>query len=123
MLQLKPGSGAGAAPEEAFVLLRDALVTSGSAARRPRIITPLPGPHTADLIARDQAALSTSFTRPYPLAIDHGEGLWVTDVDGNEFLDFTRHRRQFQRPLSPGGGRRHRSPSAPLSPYVRYGLL
>jgi 4-aminobutyrate aminotransferase len=43
----------------------------------------------AALVARDQAALSTSFTRPYPLAIDHGEGAWVTDLDGNEFLDFT----------------------------------
>jgi len=40
-------------------------------------------------VKRDQDALSTSFTRPYPLAIDHGEGSWVTDMDGNEFLDFT----------------------------------
>jgi 4-aminobutyrate aminotransferase len=71
------------------VLLRDALVPGGGAIRRPRLITPLPGPRTAALIDRDQRALSTSFTRPYPLAIDHGQGLWVTDVDGNEFLDFT----------------------------------
>lgn len=34
-------------------------------------------------------SLSPSFTRPYPLVIDHGEGSWVTDVDGNVFLDFT----------------------------------
>lgn len=58
-------------------------------ARWPRITTALPGPRAAALVARDQNVLSTSFTRPYPLAIDHGEGAWVTDVDGNEFLDFT----------------------------------
>jgi 4-aminobutyrate aminotransferase len=40
-------------------------------------------------VARDSRALSPSFTRPYPLVIERGEGLWVTDVDGNEFLDFT----------------------------------
>jgi 4-aminobutyrate aminotransferase len=57
--------------------------------RWPCIRNALPGPRAAALIARDHAALSTSFTRPYPLAIDHGEGCWVFDVDGNEFLDFT----------------------------------
>jgi 4-aminobutyrate aminotransferase len=25
----------------------------------------------------------------YPLVVDHGSGLWIHDVDGNEFLDFT----------------------------------
>jgi 4-aminobutyrate aminotransferase len=55
----------------------------------PRIRTPLPGPRAAALVSRDHAALSTSFTRPYPLAIDRGEGCWVIDVDGNELLDFT----------------------------------
>src|SRR2546429_9951994 len=33
--------------------------------------------------------MSPSFTRAYPLVRDHGEGCWVTDVDGNRFLDFT----------------------------------
>jgi 4-aminobutyrate aminotransferase len=64
-------------------------VTLGNPPRWPRIATALPGPRVAALVARDQAALSTSFTRPYPLAIDHGKGAWVTDLDGNEFLDFT----------------------------------
>jgi len=59
------------------------------AVRRPNIgITP-PGPKAAEWIARDGKALSPSFTRPYPLVMDRGEGLWVTDVDGNEYLDFT----------------------------------
>jgi 4-aminobutyrate aminotransferase len=66
-------------------------VTSKAApasARRPKIGA-LPGPKASALVARDEAALSTSFTRPYPLAVAKGEGLWMTDVDGNEFLDFT----------------------------------
>jgi 4-aminobutyrate aminotransferase len=41
------------------------------------------------LVALDGRVLSSSLTRLYPLVIEHGEGVWVTDVDGNEFLDFT----------------------------------
>ncbi|MBI4581380.1 MAG: acetyl ornithine aminotransferase family protein [Planctomycetes bacterium] len=63
--------------------------TAAASSRRPRIKTPPPGPRAAASIARDAQALSPSFTRPYPLVIEHGEGLWVIDVDGNEFLDFT----------------------------------
>jgi len=33
--------------------------------------------------------MSPSFTRSYPFVMEHGEGCWVTDVDGNRFLDFT----------------------------------
>jgi len=57
--------------------------------RRPQIKTALPGPRAAELIARDAKAMSPSFTRAYPFVMDHGEGCWVTDVDGNQFLDFT----------------------------------
>src|SRR3981189_3645354 len=59
------------------------------AERRPSIKTPLPGPLAAELIARDAKAMSPSFTRAYPFVMDHGTGCWVTDVDGNRFLDFT----------------------------------
>jgi 4-aminobutyrate aminotransferase len=57
--------------------------------RRPEIQTVLPGPIAASLIERDSVAMSPSFTRAYPFVMDHGEGCWVTDVDGNTFLDFT----------------------------------
>jgi 4-aminobutyrate aminotransferase len=33
--------------------------------------------------------MSPSFTRSYPFVMERGEGCWVTDVDGNRFLDFT----------------------------------
>jgi len=64
-------------------------VAAPKTARRPKIGKTLPGPLAAALVSRDQGALSTSFTRPYPLVIAKGEGVWVSDVDGNEFLDFT----------------------------------
>ena len=57
--------------------------------RRPALVTDLPGPLAAELIERDALALSPSFTRPYPFVMESGEGCWVTDVDGNVFLDFT----------------------------------
>jgi len=54
-----------------------------------QIRTPLPGPKAAALIAKDEAATSPSLTRVYALAPERGEGCWITDVDGNRFLDFT----------------------------------
>jgi 4-aminobutyrate aminotransferase len=33
--------------------------------------------------------MSPSFTRAYPFVMQEGKGCWVTDVDGNRFLDFT----------------------------------
>ena len=58
--------------------------------KRPRIKTPhLPGPKAKAIIDRDRIALSPSLTRSYPFVIETGEGVWVKDPDGNEFLDFT----------------------------------
>lgn len=57
--------------------------------RVPIIHGRLPGPRTEALLGRDAAVMSPSVTRPYPLAMASGKGLWVTDVDGNQFLDFT----------------------------------
>jgi 4-aminobutyrate aminotransferase len=33
--------------------------------------------------------MSPSFTRAYPFVMQEGKGCWVTDVDGNRFLDLT----------------------------------
>lgn len=54
----------------------------------PQIITELPGPRARALIARDDAVVSPSLTRAYPLVAETGSGYVVTDVDGNRFLDF-----------------------------------
>src|SRR5216684_2796101 len=72
------------------VSLTTLILSPGMAAdRRPLIQTPLPGPKAAEWIARDSKAMSPSFTRAYPFVMDRGSGCWVTDVDGNRFLDFT----------------------------------
>jgi 4-aminobutyrate aminotransferase len=57
--------------------------------RKPVIRTSLPGPEASRLIETDQRHVSPSYTRVYPLVVRRGQGLWVEDVDGNEFLDFT----------------------------------
>src|ERR1700761_2929841 len=54
----------------------------------PQILAPVPGPRAKALIARDERVLSPSYTRCYPLVVDHGEGSMIEDVDGNRFLDF-----------------------------------
>ena len=53
----------------------------------PAIATELPGPKAKALIERDGRVVSPSYTRGYPLVIDHGSGATVEDVDGNVFLD------------------------------------
>lgn len=56
--------------------------------RQPELKTSLPGPKSAAIIERDKQHLSTSYMRPYPFVPDHGEGVWLTDADGNTMLDF-----------------------------------
>jgi 4-aminobutyrate aminotransferase len=55
----------------------------------PHIVTELPGPRAREVIARDRARVSTSYTRDYPFVIAKGRGAVVEDVDGNVFLDCT----------------------------------
>ena len=35
----------------------------------------------------DGVSRATLLRRPNPIYVDHGEGAWVTDVDGNRYLD------------------------------------
>ena len=62
---------------------------TSSALKVPDIRTELPGPKAREVIARDRAAVSTSYTRDYPFVIAKGRGTVVEDVDGNVFLDCT----------------------------------
>lgn len=55
----------------------------------PAIRTELPGPQARAIIAADERFISPSYTRAYPLVVDHALGAMVEDVDGNRFLDFT----------------------------------
>lgn len=60
-----------------------------STMKKPSIKTNLPGPEAKEVLRRDNKYVSPSYTRPYPLVIEKGKGVWVTDVDGNTFLDFS----------------------------------
>jgi len=59
-----------------------------SSIKRPILKTNLPGPRAKAIVKRDKCSLSPSYTRDYPAVIDRGQGVWLTDVDGNVMLDF-----------------------------------
>ncbi len=56
--------------------------------KKPKIRTQLPGPKAANLIEYDDLYVSPSYTRGYPLVAESGKGMWITDPDGNVFMDF-----------------------------------
>ena len=49
-------------------------------------VTP-PGPKAMRIVGRTDRALSPSFARFYPLAVDSAHGCLVKDVDGNTYID------------------------------------
>src|SRR5437867_9705851 len=55
----------------------------------PKIKTALPGPKAKHILEGDEKYLSPSYTRSYPLVVKSGRGIVITDVDGNEFFDFS----------------------------------
>lgn len=63
--------------------------TNLSSLSAPKILTELPGPKAAQLIAADEQYTSPSYTRVYALAVARGSGAVIEDLDGNCFLDFT----------------------------------
>ncbi len=67
--------------------LQEATQASAGAALLPEVKSPPPGPKTAALVKRDQAVMSSSYTRDYPFVMDRGEGCIVWDPDGNSYLD------------------------------------
>jgi 4-aminobutyrate aminotransferase len=55
---------------------------------RPIIKTELPGPKSLEIIQADARYVTPSYPRPdYKLVADHASGVWITDPDGNVFLD------------------------------------
>jgi 4-aminobutyrate aminotransferase len=55
----------------------------------PRVSGPFPGPKAREILALDRKFMSQSMTRLYPIVAEQGSGCWISDVDGNFFLDFT----------------------------------
>ena len=56
--------------------------------QRPVIKTDLPGPKSREIIDADARFVTPSYPRPdYKLVVESAHGVWVTDPDGNIFLD------------------------------------
>ena len=56
--------------------------------QKPVIKTELPGPKSLEIINADAQYVTPSYPRPdYKLVADHAQGVWITDPDGNVFLD------------------------------------
>lgn len=56
--------------------------------KRPVIKTQLPGPRALEIINADAQFVTPSYPRPdYKLVAESAEGVWITDPDGNVFLD------------------------------------
>jgi len=56
--------------------------------KRPEIKTALPGPKGQQIVAADHQFITPSYPRPdWQLVAERAAGVWVTDVDGNIFLD------------------------------------
>lgn len=53
-----------------------------------RVRTEVPGPRSQEAHARKDRFVSASVSPLLPVYIDHADGSILTDVDGNEFLDF-----------------------------------
>jgi diaminobutyrate-2-oxoglutarate transaminase len=56
----------------------------------PSVREPLPGPGSAEILARQEARESNArnYPRKFPIAIKRGAGSYIEDVDGNVFIDF-----------------------------------
>ena len=56
--------------------------------KKPEIKTELPGPGARKIIAADAEFVNPAYPRPdFKLVAERAQGVWVTDVDGNVFLD------------------------------------
>ena len=66
-----------------------ALPTTKSFAR-PHVATALPGPRSAELLARQEKRESNARTYPrhFPFAVAEASGSHIRDLDGNVFIDF-----------------------------------
>jgi len=64
-------------------------MTAGTTTLGPKLKTALPGPNAKRVLEGDRQYISPSYTRSYPLVAKSGRGIVVTDVDGNEFFDFS----------------------------------
>ena len=63
-------------------------MTPSTELQKPVIKTALPGPKSQEIINADAQFVTPSYPRPdYKLVAESASGVWITDPDGNVFLD------------------------------------
>jgi 4-aminobutyrate aminotransferase / (S)-3-amino-2-methylpropionate transaminase / 5-aminovalerate transaminase len=63
----------------------------GATSNLPRVVGPIPGPKSRQIFEAEQCHIAPGrqrITLLAGLALDHGEGATLTDVDGNVYVDF-----------------------------------
>lgn len=55
--------------------------------QRPELVTELPGPKSREIHSRREQAVPRGVGCALPIYIEHADGAWLTDVDGNRLLD------------------------------------
>ncbi len=63
------------------------LTASQAGLHEPDLVTEIPGPRSREIHARREQAVARGVGCMLPVYIDHADGAWVTDVDGNRLLD------------------------------------
>jgi 4-aminobutyrate aminotransferase/(S)-3-amino-2-methylpropionate transaminase len=53
------------------------------------IRTEIPGPRSRAILQRKERVVAAPLAVAFPLVVDHADGVRLTDVDGNTFIDFT----------------------------------
>src|SRR5262249_22280667 len=53
------------------------------------LVTSLPGPRSAEILARKAKVVADPLDIHVPAVIDHGDGALVTDIDRNRLIDFS----------------------------------
>jgi 2,4-diaminobutyrate 4-transaminase len=64
--------------------------TAWLASGQPQVTTSLPGPRSAELLARQERYESAArvYPRHFPFAVAEAQGSYIRDLDGNVFIDF-----------------------------------
>src|SRR5437870_6434334 len=57
--------------------------------RAINLVTEIPGPRSAEVLARKSRVVCDPIDIHVPAAIHHGSGARITDIDGNTFIDFS----------------------------------
>ncbi len=68
--------------------MTDAMQAGPPLPQERRVLTPIPGPRSLELLARRTASVARGVTSTLPVFIDRAGGGVLVDVDGNSLIDF-----------------------------------